>query len=162
MTPRHWLLIGALCIAAVGGVLAYDHSEATATAPKKNVVVPVPAPVAVPAATIGSDVLAESAPRVIATEATSDLFAPKSWYVAPPPPPPPAPTAPAFPYAFAGSQRDGDALTLFVTLGQRNYILHPGDVIDANYRFDEVKDGTAVFTYLPLQQKQTLEIGTNE
>lgn len=161
MTRRRWLLTGTLCIAAVGGVLAFERSQMATPAPKNAAVVPLAGPVQTEAAKPGI-AKTETSPRIIAAEASADLFAPKSWYVAPPPPPPPAPTAPPFPYVLMGSQRDGGEITLFVMLGERNYILHQGDVIDTNYRLDEIKNGVAVFTYLPLHQKQTLQIGTNE
>ena len=97
----------------------------------------------------------------MAAEASGDLFAAKSWLFAPPPPPAPKPVAPPFPFVFAGSMRDGDDVILFVAQGERNFIVHKGETFSANYRLDEIAENEAVFTYLPVHEKQSLAIGTN-
>lgn len=96
----------------------------------------------------------------------SDLFAPKSWYVAPPPPPPPPPavavepTAPPLPYVFVGTYSDGSQPTVyFLTRGDRVYDVHVGDTLDGIYSVDSVQNGALVFTYKPLNARQTLELG---
>jgi hypothetical protein len=48
---------------------------------------------------------------------------------------------------------------VFLTTGDRNLVVRPGDVIDNNYRLEEVTDTTVVLTYLPLTVKQTIPIG---
>jgi len=95
-----------------------------------------------------------------------DLFAAKSWYVAPAPPPPApaaapvAPTAPPLPYVFVGSYSDGDQPTVyFLTRGDRVYDVKVGDTLDAIYSVDGVQNGALVFTYKPLDTRQTLEMG---
>jgi hypothetical protein len=103
-----------------------------------------------------------------ATDASKggDLFAPHSWYVAPPPPPPPppappaAPTAPPFPYAFLGSYAEGgNKTTYFLTRNDRVYDVRLGDTLDQIYSVDGVDNGQLVFTYKPLNIRQTLPIG---
>jgi hypothetical protein len=96
----------------------------------------------------------------------NDLFAPKSWYVAPPSPPPAepvapaAPTAPPFPYAFVGSYTEGQQATVyFLTRGDRVYDVKPGDTLDGIYSVDGVESGSLVFTYKPLAIRQTLAVG---
>ena len=98
----------------------------------------------------------------MAAEASADLFAAKSWYVAPPPPPTPKPVAPPFPFVFAGSMRDSAGVILFVAQGERNFIVRKGETIAAIYRLDDIAENEAVFTYLPLHEKQSLAIGTNQ
>jgi len=95
-----------------------------------------------------------------------DLFASHSWYVAPPPPPPPppaepaAPTAPPLPYTFVGSYAEGSNSTVyFLTRGDRVYDVKPGDTLDQIYSVDAVENGQLVFTYKPLNIRQTLPVG---
>ena len=162
MMARWKPLLGAVLILVLGGLLAFEHGADASPAPMAE---PAPsvalaqtaAPAAVPNASAGDDV-----PRISA-EAAADLFATKSWYVPPPPPPPPKPVAPPFPYTLTGSQRDGETITaLFVTLGERNFIVMQGDTLGGSYRLDEITAERAVFTYLPLQQQQTLQIGNTQ
>ena len=74
--------------------------------------------------------------------------------------PPPPPQAPPLPFAYMGKLAEGDTTTVFLTMGDRNLVVKPGDVIDSNYRLEEVTDTTVVLTYLPLTVKQTIPIGT--
>ena len=94
------------------------------------------------------------------SEAQTDLFASKSWFVAPPPPPPEKPRAPSFPFTLLGSVDEENSTTLFLNRGDTNYIVHVGETIEANYRLDSIAAGTATFTYLPLKEQQRLIIGT--
>lgn len=96
----------------------------------------------------------------------NDLFASKSWYVAPPPPPPapaaapPPPTAPPLPYTFVGSYTEGNQATVyFLTAGDRVYDVRPGDTLDQIYSVDAVENGTMIITYKPLNIRQTLAVG---
>jgi hypothetical protein len=77
-----------------------------------------------------------------------------------PAPPPPPPQAPPLPFSYLGKLAEGDATTVFLTMGERNLVVKPGDVIDNNYRLEEVNDTAVVLTYLPLTVKQTIPIGT--
>lgn len=106
-------------------------------------------------------------PRVPA-QASRDLFAAKTWKPPAPPPPPPAPppkpVAPPFPYVFAGSMRDAvnaNDVTLFLSQGNRNFIVRKGGTLGTAYRLDDITESEATFTYLPLQEKQRLAIGNN-
>jgi hypothetical protein len=179
MKSRWRLLLGAAIILVLGGVLAFDHGadarQASALKPAARLGLKEPASVpalpatATPAAakdgnqTIAATENSDTAKSLrMAAEATADLFATKSWYVAPPPPPPPKPVAPPFPYVLTGSQRDGEIITaLFVVLGERNFIVSKGGMLGGQYRLDEITDTEAVFTYLPLKEQQILPIGNN-
>jgi hypothetical protein len=80
--------------------------------------------------------------------------------VAPPPAPPPQ--APPLPFSYLGKLAEGDSTTVFLSLGDRNLIVRAGDVIENNYRVEEVTDAAVVLTYLPLTVKQTLPIGAKQ
>jgi hypothetical protein len=78
---------------------------------------------------------------------------------APPPPPPPRPQAPPLPFVYMGKLIDEGRIVVFLTQGDRNYIVRQGDTIDGTYRVDGVTDQKLSLTYLPLKQKQELAFG---
>jgi hypothetical protein len=80
--------------------------------------------------------------------------------VAPPPPPPPQ--APPLPFSYMGKLAEGESTTVFLSMGDRNLVVRPGDVIDNNYRVEEVTDAAVVLTYLPLTVQQSLPIGVKQ
>jgi len=91
-----------------------------------------------------------------------DLFRSKSWYIPPPPPPPappPKPVAPPLPFTFLGksTQPDGSQ-TLFISDQTKVFLIHGGETLDNNYHVDGIEDGKLVITYLPLKQKQYLNL----
>jgi len=106
--------------------------------------------------------------RAKADETVVNLFTSKSWVGPPPipavqlapvaPVPPPAPSAPALPFVYVGKIVDGDKLVIFLSRQDTKYSVSAGDVIDSSYRVEQVSEGGVVFTYLPLDIKQTLTI----
>lgn len=131
-----------------------------------------PATLAPPAALSRAATLADAKPLTALAHRTTEapdngnLFAAHSWYIAPPPPPPRptpapvAPTAPPLPYTFIGKYgRGADGTVYFLTRGDRVYDVKQGDVLDGIYRLDAVSDGQLTFTYMPLDERQTLSIG---
>jgi hypothetical protein len=86
--------------------------------------------------------------------------APAATVAAVAPPPPPPPQAPPLPFVYMGRLSEDANTTIFLTSGERNLVVKPGDVIDNNYKLESVSDTAAVLTYLPLNQRQTLPIGT--
>jgi len=91
-----------------------------------------------------------------------NVFGATSWYVPPPPPPPPpvpppppAPTAPPLPFTFLGRYEE----LIILVKGDRLYNVVVGDVIENTYRIEQVAAGMVYITYLPLNIKQTLNIG---
>jgi hypothetical protein len=78
----------------------------------------------------------------------------------PPPPPPPPPQAPPLPFIYMGRLAEDQSTTVFLTAGDRNLVVKPGDVIDNTYKVEQVTDSAVVMTYLPMNQRQTLAIGT--
>jgi hypothetical protein len=49
-------------------------------------------------------------------------------------------------------------LEILLLRGGEHVAVVPGQKIDAEYRFDKATASTLTFTYLPMKQKQTLEI----
>lgn len=98
-----------------------------------------------------------------------NVFEKKSWFIPPPPPPPPPkpkpapppePVAPPLPYAYLGSyQEPGGHLIIFLTKGERMYSVSPGDILESVYRVDGIVGGQLSLTYIPLNTKQTLNVG---
>jgi hypothetical protein len=77
-------------------------------------------------------------------------------------PPPPPPTAPPLPFTFVGKRFDSGRWEVFVNRGEQTLIVRAGQTIDANYRVDSIQPPRMVLTYLPLDEKQTLNIGGNQ
>jgi len=75
-------------------------------------------------------------------------------------PPPPPPQAPPLPFVYMGRLSEESNSTVFLTLGDRNLVVKPGDTIDNTYKLEEVGDSAIVLTYLPMNQRQILPIGT--
>lgn len=66
---------------------------------------------------------------------------------------------PPLPFQFLGRFVDEGKAAYFLQAGERNVVAHPGDTLEERYRFDGVVQGALQFTYLPLNQKQTLAVG---
>ncbi|MEK6537156.1 MAG: hypothetical protein AABZ63_06700 [Actinomycetota bacterium] len=106
--------------------------------------------------------------RTKVEETAVNLFASKNWANSPPtragtltpvtPVPPPAPSAPPLPFSYVGKLMDGDKLVIFLSRKDTKYSVSAGDVIDSSYHVEQVSESGVVFTYLPLNVKQTLTI----
>jgi hypothetical protein len=147
-----------------------DHSGIAASA----ATVPAglaPATNAPGAARAGDVPAAPDLPRrtSITASASKDPFAPKGWLPPPPPPlpaapamaapPPPPPTAPPVPFRFVGLIEEKSAKpAAFIAKGEALYVVHVGDVVETNYRVESFNSAQVVVTYLPLQQRQTIEV----
>jgi len=82
--------------------------------------------------------------------------------VEPPPPPPPVviPTPP-FPFKFAGVQRQLSGLTIyFLIKDNKLYTVEVGQILDSVYSIDGEEGGQLNVTYLPLDRKQTISMGS--
>lgn len=86
----------------------------------------------------------------------------------PPPPPkalaarPAKPVAPPLPYVYMGKMLERGELTIFLTRQDKPYVVHAGDVLDNQYRVDAIHPPVVELTYLPLKQKQVLNIGASK
>lgn len=93
-------------------------------------------------------------------EGVKDMFAGKSWYVAPPPPKAAPPSAPQLPFVYIGKlAEEGEKVVILLAKQDRSYTVREGDVLDNIYRVDEVRAPVMILTYLPLNIKQTIQIG---
>ncbi|MBL8446818.1 MAG: hypothetical protein JNJ44_05315 [Zoogloeaceae bacterium] len=85
------------------------------------------------------------------------FFKPRSFQPPPPPPPPPPkPQAPPLPYRFVGAVEDQGERSVFLMEGTQVMMVRAGDELGGRYRIERVSDQAIEFTYLPLQQRQTL------
>jgi hypothetical protein len=85
-----------------------------------------------------------------------DIFGQRSWVPPPRPEPPRPPSPPPMQFRYLGKVVEGDETRVFLALGERNYIVRPGESINSQYRLDEVSDHNITFTYLPLNARQML------
>ena len=160
-TQRRAVLIAlALALVAVAIFDSEDDNRgAVSAAPAPHAALPraKDAPVALP------DIAFDKLDQKIARDPVSDAFEPRSWEPPPPPkkdpPPPPPPQAPPLPYTYVGKILEGNQVIVFLSKQDRNYVVKQGETVDGTYRVDDIKGGTMVFTYLPLDQQQILAIG---
>jgi len=112
-----------------------------------------------------SILLVDKLKRPALPENVKDMFPAKSWYVPPPPPkivaaPPLVPIAPPLAYLFIGKMlEEGDHPVVFLENKSRIFIVREGDTIDSKYRVDTIDPPIMTLTYLPLDIKQTVQIG---
>ncbi len=108
----------------------------------------------------------------------NDAFATRSWRnpgpkaaatapvvaaalpAAPPPPTAPAPPgAPPLPFTYMGRLLSEETNAVFLTQGERNLVVHEGEIIESTYRVDTVSETRLTFTHLPSGLQQHLPIG---
>lgn len=68
------------------------------------------------------------------------------------------PTAPPLPFIYMGKLAENGNISVFLTRDDKPYVVHIGDVIDGVYRIDAIHSTLLEMTYLPLSQKQTLNM----
>jgi hypothetical protein len=100
---------------------------------------------------------------------SGNAFAPRSWQApaaskravvaTEPAPPPPPPSVPPLPFTYLGRLASDEENAVFLTLGERNLIVHQGDVVDSTYRIDALADTQVTLTHLPSGIQQSLAIG---
>lgn len=73
----------------------------------------------------------------------------------PPPVVEPPPSAPPLPFKFLG-RVSGSTEAVFLSQGQRVWRVKAGDTLLDQYRVDALEEGAIRFTYLPLNQSQSL------
>jgi hypothetical protein len=146
---------------------------ATATPRQVERVAPAPLAAAIPA-TQTNRALAIEPRRSLDEEEAATLFAKQSWQpetpkkimldqqaaqAALPAAVADANSPPPLPFQFLGRFVDEGKAAYFLQAGERNVVARPGDTLEERYRFDGVVQGALQFTYLPLNQKQTLAVG---
>jgi len=176
--PRH-LVMGVALAAAAGLVLFGDNAPETALAEpvERAAATTASAPVRSVAPAIkksGDDVaIARLIPRETLIGASGErfgegdnsLFARHDWTPPPPPPSnapppePPAPSAPPLPFTYIGKSLQDGVWEIYLARGDRTYLVHDGETIDGTYRVDAIRPPVLTLTYLPLEQRQQLNIG---
>jgi hypothetical protein len=71
---------------------------------------------------------------------------------------PAAPVAPPLPFRYLGRIIDGSTTAVFLARGEDNYSVEPGQMIDNQYRVEQVTDNAVTFTYLPMGARQVLSV----
>jgi hypothetical protein len=160
---RRWAL-GAALLLTVAAAASVDNREGN----NSQVVLANPSRMQVQqqsertaAADPSADIQMDKLKRPALPESAKDMFAAKSWYVPPPMPKiVPVPVAPPFPFVYVGKMlEEGKSSTVFLERQNRVFLVREGDAIDSVYRVDTISPPEMVLTYLPLDIKQTVQIG---
>jgi hypothetical protein len=156
---RHVVLgVAAACtLAAAAWVSQHDEQAGVVTLPANAATVQAKRSGDAPASLRLSDAKIEVR-RAPFPEAPGDPFAARSWTprVAEKPAPP---TAPALPYTYFGRMTEDGKLYVFLQRGERSYTVKTGDLLDQQYRIDNITPNAVVLTYLPLMERQLLHTG---
>lgn len=156
-TKRQLSIIGLLGLTIVAYILAPNNKDETTIMPRENRM-----------ATIPTDRNSNDSFRLIPRDNLSkndigELFhnnapfsvaAKKKVQITPPL------IAPPLPFVYMGKLSDEKGLTVFITNQDKPYAVHTNDELDGIYRVDSINPAYIEFTYLPLNQKQILNIGT--
>jgi hypothetical protein len=82
-------------------------------------------------------------------------------FVAPPPPPPAAPQAPPFPYQLIGRLVEGDQAQILLAGPSSTLAVRVGDVVDGQWRVDQINERGLNLTWLPAKLNQTIGFRPN-
>jgi len=99
------------------------------------------------------------APKPDAQRPGAQGFGARSWTPPPPPETPVTPTAPTLPFSFLGKQLQAGVWQVYLAVGEDLRLARVATVIDGQYRVESIVPPLIVFTYLPLNERQTLDIG---
>lgn len=109
---------------------------------------------------------AQAHQHTVLQAASEDAFALHDWTPPPPPPPkalppppPPPPMAPPLPYRYVGKLMEDGRLVVFLDANGRAIAVRGDEVLDGVWRVDMIEPRLIRFTYLPLAQTATLNIG---
>ncbi len=86
-----------------------------------------------------------------------DLFSDAASTVVAAPPAPPS--APELPFVYAGKLLQEAQYSVFLSMGERNLVVHQGDIIDQQWRVDSISPPTMQLSYLPMRIKRVMNIG---
>jgi hypothetical protein len=163
---KRWLLGTGLLLtlAATGWVASQDEPKAPARAERTAAASARKEPRAPQAqAEPAVELELERLKRPDFAEASAELFPSRTWQAPPPKAvsaPPEPPRAPPLPYAYFGQMAEDGKAVVFLVRGDRNFAVRQGETLDSTYRIDEIRKDALIMTYLPLQQQQTLAIGS--
>lgn len=161
-TTRRTILL--LFLGAAAALLALEEPPGgdgtggmAAAAPRKAVPETLSAPPGTHAAGQGEEtaMIQEIRPRPPAP-GVAKAFTARDWTPATSPPPP---TAPPLPFVFLGKKLEDGHWQVFLGQDDRTYIVRENEAIDGLYRVEAIRLPAMTLTYLPLRQRQTLDIG---
>jgi hypothetical protein len=167
-STRQWLLGAALVAALAATFWAAQSDDDTAAAVQPVAGSSRRAAVPVAKAASAADVLTptdwkpvQRQPWAAVADAQFAAWAPPAPPPPPPevkgpPPPPPAPVAPPFPYQIIGSLAQGGQTQAFLASPSRSLSARVGEVIDGQWRVDQVSASGLALTWLPAQIKQQI------
>ncbi|TJZ78780.1 hypothetical protein [Chitiniphilus eburneus] len=172
MVSRPVLIVVAIAL-GIAGYTWYQEQQQTpeAVAPRHGARPPANGPAATNASA-ASEPAAASASQA----GPANLFPAQSWAPPPPPPPtpgPPTPTpvpvAPALPFSVIGSWHERGNDQIVVEASGQQFVLcrrcdslgriQQGETLLGVYRVDDISRDAILFTYLPLNQQQSLPVG---
>lgn len=163
MLLRHIVLgaVAALTFGAVLWVNSNDEQQVEVAEPVSHIRPKNLTDVIAPTIPAKDFMSAKTGNRSSVTAVVDKGFAVKTWHVAPPQDKPEIvqPVAPPLPFTFVGKFDDAGSYTVFIEKAGRNFIVKEGDLIDGVYRVDAIKPTEMVFTYIPMNESQTLVIG---
>jgi len=166
---RRWTVL-LILFAGAGGLVLFGPPAK----PAAEIVVPTRAgrtgaaadgKTAAPVEKPGEMMIAALRPRT-RSAAPVDAFALQNWNPPPPPPPPastlppPKPVAPPLPFTVLGKKLEDGTWEVFLAQQDNTYVVRARDMIGGTYRIESIAPPTAVVTYLPLNERQTLQIGS--
>jgi hypothetical protein len=166
---RRWMVLLTLLIGA-GGLVLFGPPAKPAVdlaAPSHGTRVPAATEShAAESAEKGSDTMIAALRPRTRSAVPVDAFALQNWNPPPPPPPPastlppPKPVAPPLPFTVLGKKLEDGTWEVFLGEQDNTYIVRASDMIGNTYRVESIAPPTAVVTYLPLNERQTLQIGS--
>ena len=159
MRPR-WIVYGGAVALGLLVIRLSDRPDKRVPAPPARVVAQ-PTGMSIPVQTpeLALELLGQRGQRETARELFNPLVREAPRHEPSPPPPPPAPQAPPLPLTYLGKLVDGERVAVFLSQGDRNWVVRAGDTIDGVYRVEAVGDRTMTLTYLALDVQQQLAIG---
>jgi len=164
LRTRHWLLGTALAATVAATLWASQSEEDVAVqpvagksrtpqgqAPAKSVATTEPL-----AAVSWNPVRREPWATPPDTQFAAWAPPPPPRVVAQPPPPPPPPMAPAFPYQLIGRMVDGEQTLALLAGPTRSLAVRAGELIDGQWKVDQINTSGLAVTWQPAQLKQTI------
>ena len=165
MNRRHLLLGAVLLLAAA--LVYFDGGAPSGVAeavPRRPPPRTASAPVA-PVAPVQGALLA-LAPRaeLFGAQGADALFGSRDFTPPPAPPPaakPAAPVAPPVPFSYLGKMLGEGRWEVYLARAGQSYVVREGAAIDNTYRVERIAPPVLTLTYLPLNQVQQLNIGSD-
>lgn len=159
MPRTRWILYGAVLALALIGIRVVDLPDGPPAPARtegrgigdRSAAAPVPE--------LELDRLAQRAQRETEGNLFNALATEEARRSLQPPQPPPPPQAPPLPFTYLGKLIEADRTSVFLTNGNRNWVVRSGDTIDGAYRVEVIGDRTITLTYLALDIRQELGIG---